>query len=223
MTETPITFDPGPCGRPIGRSLCCGQGHLRCSRCTPIRERIGDVFCGIEETGVLWPAALAMSCAWAALLGRAADREVARVRLAARFQHKRRTIEALLASGPVNVRADARRADVAVPDRLRDRDLVLRFGRGLTPPIHDLAVDARGISGTLTFGGQPHHCALPWAAVYAARAEGAPKGEGVYWSEDVPDDLVAAAARTAEAVIDREVKPENVPPAARRGHLRLVE
>src|SRR5215470_10028608 len=47
---------------------------------------------------------------------------------------KRRTLEALLARGAVLVHVDARRAEVAVPARLRaDPSLVLRFGYQLSP------------------------------------------------------------------------------------------
>src|SRR5262252_2910092 len=78
---------------------------------------------------------------------------------------KRRTLEALLARGPVLVHVDARRAEVAVPSRFRaDPSLVLRFGYNLTPAIVDLAVDDNAIAGTLTFGGQPFRCVLPWSA-----------------------------------------------------------
>ena len=55
---------------------------------------------------------------------------------------KRKTLEALLARGPVLVHVDARRAEVAVPPRFRaDPSLVLRFGYNLSPAIVDLVVD----------------------------------------------------------------------------------
>src|SRR5215207_2515339 len=54
---------------------------------------------------------------------------------------KKRTLEALLARGPVLVHVDARRMEVAVPPRFRaDASLVLRFGYNLQPAITDLVV-----------------------------------------------------------------------------------
>src|SRR5262245_57567479 len=108
---------------------------------------------------------------------------------------KRRTLEALLARGPVLVHVDARRADVSVPPRFRaDPSLVLRFGYSLSPAIVDLAVDEQALSGTLTFGGQPFRCVLPWSAVYAAMVEG--EQRGTVWPEDVPEDVLTGGGET---------------------------
>ncbi len=140
---------------------------------------------------------------------------------------KRRTLEALLARGPVLVHVDARRSEVAVPPRFRaDPSLVLKFGYGLTPAIPDLAVDDTGISGTLTFGGQPFLCVLPWTSVYAAMVEG--EQRGTVWPEDVPEDVLtgageappptpAATSPAVPAVTKDEPRPK------RTSHLKLVE
>jgi stringent starvation protein B len=114
---------------------------------------------------------------------------------------KRRTFEGLLERGPVLVHVDARRADVTVPPRFRaDPSLVLRFGYQLSPAIPDLEIDDTGISGTLTFGGSPFHCVLPWPAVYAAMVDGEQRGS--VWPEDVPEDVTGGS------------EPPNVTPAA---------
>jgi hypothetical protein len=85
----------------------------------------------------------------------------------------------------------------------------------------DLAVDDRGIAGTLTFAGQPFHCVLPWTAVYAAMVEG--EQRGTVWPEDVPEDVLTGSEPQA-------VSPPGASPAAKpedetrkRGHLKLVE
>src|SRR5512138_2239952 len=110
---------------------------------------------------------------------------------AASAPDKRRTLETLLARGPVLVHVDARRAEVSVPPRFRaDPSLVLRFGYTLSPAIADLTVDDHAIAGTLTFGGQPFHCVLPWTAVYAAMVEG--EQRGTVWPEDVPEDVLTS-------------------------------
>lgn len=98
---------------------------------------------------------------------------------------KRQFVDELLERGPVLVHIDARSEIVDVPERFRgDPKLVLRFGYGLSPAITDLEVDDAGISGTLTFGGVPHHCILPWPAVYAAVSESDQRG--MVWPDDVP-------------------------------------
>ena len=140
---------------------------------------------------------------------------------------KRKTLEALLARGPVLVHVDARRADVSVPPRFRaDPSLVLRFGYNLSPAIVDLAIDEECISGTLTFGGNPHRCILPWTAVYAAMVEG--EQRGTVWPEDVPEDVLTgggeAPAATSATPVPTETPAEKSGPRARRAtHLKLVE
>ena len=142
---------------------------------------------------------------------------------------KRRTLETLLARGPVLVHVDARRAEVAVPPRFRaDASLVLRFGYSLSPAIADLSVDDNAIAGTLTFGGQPFHCVLPWTAVYAAMVEG--EQRGTVWPEDVPEDVLTGTAEPPAAVPATHA-PETAPAAApsptprakRASHLKLVD
>jgi len=139
---------------------------------------------------------------------------------------KRRTLEALLARGPVLIHVDARRTEVAVPARFRaDPSLVLRFGYQLTPAIGDLTIDDEAIAGTLTFAGQPFRCVLPWTAVYAAMVEG--EQRGTVWPEDVPEDVLTTAAPTdasgdaGSAAAPAAAKVDDEP--RKRGHLKLVE
>ncbi len=114
---------------------------------------------------------------------------------------KRTSIEQLLERGAVLIHVDARRDDVTVPPRFRgDPKLVLRFGYGLTPAIVDLAVDERGVAGTLTFAGVPFHCSLLWPAVYAAVVEG--EQRGMVWPEDVPDVLLVPPPRPRPASVE---------------------
>lgn len=135
---------------------------------------------------------------------------------------KRRTIEALLARGPVLVHVDARRAEVSVPPRFRaDASLVLRFGHQLSPAIIDLEVDDEAISGTLTFGGQPFRCILPWTAVYAAMVEG--EQRGTVWPEDVPEDVLTGANPAPSPLDELRGAAPAEEPRKRGGHLKLVE
>jgi len=137
---------------------------------------------------------------------------------------KRRTLDALLARGPVLVHVDARRAEVNVPPKFRaDASLVLRFGHSLSPPIIDLVVDDEAISGTLTFAGQPFRCILPWTAVYAAMVEG--EQRGTVWPEDVPEDVLTggSAEEPSTAATPPPAVKDVEEPRAKRGHLKLVE
>ena len=141
---------------------------------------------------------------------------------------KRRTLETLLARGPVLVHVDARRAEVAVPPRFRaDPSLVLRFGYTLSPAIADLCVDDAAVSGTLTFGGQPFHCVLPWTAVYAAMVEG--EQRGTVWPEDVPEDVLTGGGEAPAPLpaAQQPPQPQAAEPqpqrAKRTSHLKLVE
>jgi stringent starvation protein B len=137
---------------------------------------------------------------------------------------KRRTLDALLARGPVLVHVDARRAEVSVPPRFRaDPSLVLRFGLNLTPAIADLVVDDTAISGTLTFAGQPYRCVLPWTAVYAAMVEG--EQRGTVWPEDVPEDVLTGSGEAGTAAGEKPQTVDDIkePRAKRASHLKLVE
>ncbi len=151
---------------------------------------------------------------------------------------KSRVVGGLMGEGAVLVHIDARREGVIVPNHLHGQSkLVLRFGFGLSPAIADLVVDDQELSGTLTFGGLPFHCVLPWHAVYAAVVEGADKGH--VWPEDVPElsftsDPTEAASRdgAADRNGDRGGAVPTAPmsptssqsgPKKRPSHLRLVD
>ncbi|MGE0867640.1 MAG: hypothetical protein AB7P03_03700 [Kofleriaceae bacterium] len=136
---------------------------------------------------------------------------------------KRRTLEQLLARGPVLVHIDARRSEVSVPTRFRaDPSLVLRFGYNLTPAIEDLVLDDTGLCGTLTFGGNPFRCILPWTAVYAAMVEG--EQRGTVWPEDVPEDVLTGGGEPASAPPPPAPAPAKEAEQPKRGgHLKLVD
>jgi stringent starvation protein B len=145
---------------------------------------------------------------------------------------KRALIEQLLEEGPVLVHVDARRSDVDVPPQFRgDAKLVLRFGYDLTPAIIDLGMDEHTLSGTLTFGGVPHRCVLPWPALYAVVSE--IDQRGMVWPEDVPQQVAeqltggarSDAERPAAQAIDVQ-KPGAAGAVTRKAgapHLKLVK
>ena len=140
---------------------------------------------------------------------------------------KRDLVRELLEQGPVLVHVDAQVSGVSVPERLaEDPKLVLRFGYGLSPEIPDLEVDETAITGTLTFGGVPHRCVLPWPAVYAVVSE--IDQRGMVWPEDVPravlqdmheqNPLPEAGPQPAVGIAK-----EDKPAKRRAGHLKLVD
>ena len=131
-----------------------------------------------------------------------------------RLPAKREVAGQLLEQGAILVHVDPRRSGVSVPAAFcTDPKLVLRFGYGLTPAIADLDLSDEALCGTLSFGGHPHHCVLPWAAVYAVVSEADQRG--MVWPDDVP----------AEALADEDADAaEAEPPAAsKRDHLKLVD
>jgi hypothetical protein len=144
---------------------------------------------------------------------------------ASQGRDKRAAVEELLERGAVLIHVDARRDDVVVPPRLRgDARLVLRFGYRLAPAIVDLAVDDDGIAGTLTFGGLPFYCKLPWPAVYAAIVEG--EHRGTVWPEDIPDVVMEKAPEPPPTDPEPAADPAATVPAPARkrgGHLKLVD
>jgi stringent starvation protein B len=138
---------------------------------------------------------------------------------------KREFVTELLNEGPVLVHIDARHDDVSVPDRFRsDPKLVLRFGYGLSPAIADMCVDDVGISGTLTFGGIPHHCVIAWQALYAVVAEADQRG--MVWPDDVPEVVLDQMSTRSDEVPERpaaQCAPKRQSPKRRASHLKLVD
>jgi len=81
-------------------------------------------------------------------------------------------LQDMLSRGSVLVAVNATCDNVVVPPKYKsDPALVLRIGYDLHPPVLDLVVDERGISGALTFSGAPFQCTLPWSAVLSVRSE----------------------------------------------------
>lgn len=213
-----------------GQSALAAHGAVlrHAARCERTVERVtaaaGDRPEGILRDAV--DAGLMSADEFVALVGKQPE-EVASIQALrddddASAPDKKKTLEQLLARGPVLVHVDARRAEVSVPPRFRaDASLVLRFGYDLKPAIADLDVDDSGIAGTLTFSGTPFRVMLPWPAVYAAMVEG--EQRGTVWPEDVPEDVLSGGEVPAAAAVPAAVPREETPRAKRASHLKLVE
>ena len=84
------------------------------------------------------------------------------------------------------VTLDARLPGVDVPARFRDDGrlrLNLSHRFGLAMELNDW-----GIHATLTFGGVPHSCKLPWNSIYQVMSHAT--SEQFVFPADVPDDLL---------------------------------
>lgn len=108
---------------------------------------------------------------------------------------KQELLEALLDRGMVMVTLDARRPGVDVPAQFQNDprlrlNLSYRFGL-------PLEVNPWGVRATLTFGGVPHVCKVPWNALYQLFSH-ATKDQYLF-PADVPTDLVEAEEHEAPA------------------------
>jgi hypothetical protein len=99
---------------------------------------------------------------------------------------KRALLEGSLEKGKTQVRVDARRAGVRVPEHLAGEfqlalNLSWRFAHT------GMEINERGVAATLRFGGVPHRCQLPWAAVWGI----APVDDDKLrvWPADLPPEL----------------------------------
>jgi stringent starvation protein B len=152
---------------------------------------------------------------------------------------KRETLLRLLSEGMVLVHLDARGDGVAVPAKYA-ADPELRLNLSYRFASRDLTVGADAVTCTLSFGGLPFRCVLPYGAIYAVTSH--VTGEALVWPEDLPLDMAAksepGAEPRAEAIAEPATAARLSPPkedevaedearataAARpRGHLRLIK
>lgn len=132
---------------------------------------------------------------------------------------KRSALEQALSVGPAILAVDATCDGVDVPGYLRQKDLKLRLGYGLRPPIPDLELDESGWRATLIFRGEPHACFVPWEAVWAVGSE--VTREGVVWAESAPEGWQPAEQKNAERVAAKAA-PESAKVHGQRPKLGLV-
>ncbi len=104
----------------------------------------------------------------------------------------------LLELGITALHLDARAEGVRVPPWLRDRGwLVLNYSYRYN--IADFEFDEQGVFASLSFGGRPFPCWVPWSAVFAI--SDADQQRLLLWPERIPSDqidaLLPAALRAA--------------------------
>ncbi|MHB8418156.1 MAG: ClpXP protease specificity-enhancing factor SspB [Myxococcales bacterium] len=154
----------------------------------------------------------------------------------ARLPPKRAILLRLLSEGMVLVHLDARCDGVKVPAK-HAVDPQLRLNLSHRFASRDLCLGEDGVSCTLSFGGAPFHCRLPYDSLYAVTSH--VTGESVVWREDMPDGLpetraaeptplprLASSQNNLPAASGSRPDDEKTPapaPARTRSHLRLIK
>jgi stringent starvation protein B len=105
--------------------------------------------------------------------------------MSVRSPEKKQTLLAFLRRGVAMVHLDARQPGVSVPEQFKT-DAHLRLNLSYRYGIPDFEVGDDAVSATLSFGGRPFHCLLPWDSVFAVTSSGT--GEGQVWPEDLPTE-----------------------------------
>jgi hypothetical protein len=115
---------------------------------------------------------------------------------------------------------------VAVPLSVAVRPrVVLQVKRALTIPLPDIEVDDEGVRATLTFGGQPFRCTLPWTAVFSLVAD---DGEVTVWplelpAEVAPDRSPFSIAAGRKGRTEHPGHPVSLPPPSLGPKARLTK
>jgi stringent starvation protein B len=111
--------------------------------------------------------------------------------MATRVPTKKETLLAYLARGIAMVHLDARRSGVIVPPQYAG-DAHLRLNLSYRYAIPDLEVSDARVQATLSFGGKPFRCVLPWASIFGITSNGT--GDGQVWPEDLPVEVMHSMA-----------------------------
>ena len=101
---------------------------------------------------------------------------------------KKEVLLAFLDKGVAMVHLDARRPGVVVP-AAHAQDAHLRLNLSYRYGIHDLEITDERVRATLSFGGRPFRCVLPWTAVFGVTSSVSRDGQVVWLAPaDIPVD-----------------------------------
>jgi stringent starvation protein B len=129
---------------------------------------------------------------------------------------KKQTLLYYLSRGVAMLHLDARRAGVVVPPQFVG-DPHLRLNLSYRYAIPDLEIDdERGVQATLSFGGSPFQCRMPWPSIFGITSHAS--GDGQVWPEDLPTEVQQTLARDDRA----EHEPEPAPQGELHGRPSLV-
>jgi stringent starvation protein B len=120
----------------------------------------------------------------------------------------------------VLVHLDARRPGVQVPVKY-STDAELRLNLSYRFASRDLAIGDDGVSCTLSFGGLPFRCVLPYLSIYAVTSH--VTGEALVWPEDLPAEVIAGAESALEPRAQPLAEVLAEPAAATGGSASSIE
>ena len=134
----------------------------------------------------------------------------------------------MLGKGDAMVCLDARQPDVEVPKAHKTNPMLnLVISLNFRRPI-DVLED--GIYGSLSFGGRPHKCVIPFTAVWAIYEPDTQKGQ--VWETSIPEDIdwgnASGTAPSDEAPEKHSLKSvagsgKSDKPKRDRSHLRVIK
>src|ERR1700682_3415364 len=119
--------------------------------------------------------------------------------MAMRTPTKKETLLAFLARGVAMVHLDSRRPGVIVPAQYVN-DAHLRLNLSYRYSVPDLEVTEENVQATLSFGGRPFRCTLPWGSIFGITSHGT--GDGQVWPEGLPVEVV-------HTMFDRNARPRH--------------
>ena len=117
---------------------------------------------------------------------------------------KKQTLLGYLARGVAMIHLDARRAGVIVPPQYAE-DAHLRLNLSYRYAIPDLDVSEERVQATLSFGGRPFQCILPWDSIFGITCQAS--GDGQVWPEDLPSEVKESADRRRREAPMRPTAP----------------
>lgn len=124
---------------------------------------------------------------------------------------KKQTLLQFLARGVAMIHLDARRPGVVVPKQF-EGEAHLRLNLSYRYSIPDLVIDEQRVQATLSFGGRPFQCQMPWTSVFGITSSAS--GDGQVWPEDLPTEVMQTLA-TRQEQEPRSAETRSPPRAAR--------
>lgn len=118
----------------------------------------------------------------------------------------------LNAGQSVLIHFDGTSTSVKIPDYLKNnKQVILQFAYELPVPIQNLLVDNKGISGVLSFSGNPFHCFVPWNEIVVISNE---LGQSKSWTSNVKPITATNNTKT----LTNSKKKKELPP-----YLRVIK
>lgn len=111
----------------------------------------------------------------------------------------------LIEMGMTMVTVDSRRPGVVVPP-VHQGEIQLNLNFSLRFGIDDFRYDEDDVRASLSFGGIPHLCILPWSAVYMVRSH--VTDDVAVFPNSLPPELQAAAAAELERLQEEVEEPD---------------